>query len=73
MFRIRLTHEEVVTAQREYLLNVESLDVVNREIARLEALGEGVIAGKRVLEQQYEKQKLEAALLAASKRFCCTD
>jgi membrane fusion protein, heavy metal efflux system len=64
MFRIRLTHEDVVTAQRDYLLNVESLAVVDREIARLEALGEGVIAGKRVLEQQYEKQKLDAALLA---------
>ena len=65
MFRIRLTHEDVVTAQRDYLLNIESLDVVNREIARLEALGEGVIAGKRVLEQQYEKQKLDAAILAS--------
>jgi multidrug efflux pump subunit AcrA (membrane-fusion protein) len=65
MFRIRLTHEEVVTAQRDYLLTIESLDVVNREIARLQSLGEGVIAGKRVIEQQYEKQKLDAALLAA--------
>ncbi|MGD9633221.1 MAG: efflux RND transporter periplasmic adaptor subunit, partial [Pirellulales bacterium] len=64
MFRIRLTHEDVVTAQRDYLLNVESLDVVNREIDRLKALGEGVIAGKRVVEQQYEKQKLDAAILA---------
>ena len=65
MFRIRLTHEDVVTAQRDFLLTVESLDVVNREIARLQALGEGVIAGRRVLEQQYEKQKLDAALLAS--------
>jgi multidrug efflux pump subunit AcrA (membrane-fusion protein) len=65
MFRIRLTHEDVVTAQRDYLLNVESLAIVDREIARLKALGEGVIAGKRVLEQQYEKQKLDAAILAS--------
>jgi cobalt-zinc-cadmium efflux system membrane fusion protein len=64
MFKIRLTHEDVVTAQRDYLLNVENVSVVDREIARLEALGEGVIAGKRVLEQKYEKQKLDAALLA---------
>jgi multidrug efflux pump subunit AcrA (membrane-fusion protein) len=64
MFRIRLTHEEVVTAQRDYLLTVESLDIVDREIARLQSLGEGVIAGKRVLEQGYEKQKFEAALRA---------
>jgi multidrug efflux pump subunit AcrA (membrane-fusion protein) len=39
--------------------------VVNREIGRLESLGEGVIAGKRILEQKYEKRKYEAALRAA--------
>ncbi len=65
MFRLRLTHEDVVTAQRDLLQTIESLDVVDREIARLEALGEGVIAGKRVLEQQYEQQKLKASLLAS--------
>jgi multidrug efflux pump subunit AcrA (membrane-fusion protein) len=64
MFEVRLTHEEVVAAQRDLLLTSESLDIVGREIARLKSLGEGVIAGKRVLEQQYEQQKLEAALLA---------
>ena len=64
MFQVRLTHEEVVSAQREYLLTSENLDVVNREIERLKSVGEGVIAGRRVLEQEYEKQKLEAALVA---------
>jgi multidrug efflux pump subunit AcrA (membrane-fusion protein) len=38
--------------------------VVNRELARLNALPEGVIPGKRILDQEYEKQKLEASLLA---------
>jgi multidrug efflux pump subunit AcrA (membrane-fusion protein) len=65
MFDVRLTHEELVTAQRDYLQTAENLDVINREIARLESLGEGVIAGKRIIEQQYEKQKLEANLRAA--------
>lgn len=65
MFDVRLTHEELVTAQQEYLKTAESLEVVEREIARLQSLGEGVIAGKRILEQQYEKQKLEAALETA--------
>lgn len=64
MFNIRLTHEEIVTAQRDFLLTSENLDVVNREIARLQSVGDGVVPGKRILEQQYEKQKLEAALLA---------
>jgi cobalt-zinc-cadmium efflux system membrane fusion protein len=64
MFEQRLTHEELVTAQRDYLRTAESLDVVNREIARLESLGEGVVPGRRILEQKYEKQKLEASLHA---------
>jgi cobalt-zinc-cadmium efflux system membrane fusion protein len=65
LFEVRLTHEELVTAQQEYLKTAESLDVTDREIARLQSVGEGVIAGRLVLEQQYEKQKLEAALRAA--------
>ncbi|MEX0642455.1 MAG: efflux RND transporter periplasmic adaptor subunit [Pirellulales bacterium] len=64
MFEIRLTHEELVTAQKEYLQTAENLDVVDREITRLRSLGEGVIAGKRILEQEYEKQKLQASLRA---------
>lgn len=64
MFELRLTHEDLVAAQQDYLKNVESLDVVDRETARLKTLGEGVIAGKRLIEQQYEKQKLEASLRA---------
>jgi membrane fusion protein, heavy metal efflux system len=65
MFDVRLTHEELVTTQQEYLKTAENLDVVDREIARLESLGEGVIAGKRILDQEYEKQKFEATLRAA--------
>lgn len=64
LFELRLTHEELVTAQRDYLRTAENLDIVNREIARLKSLGQGVIAGRRVLEQEYEKQKLEASLHA---------
>jgi multidrug efflux pump subunit AcrA (membrane-fusion protein) len=64
MFKLRLTDDELVTVQREYLRTAESLNVLNHEIARLKALGEGVVAGRRILEQEYEKQKLEASLLA---------
>jgi len=64
MFEIRLTHEELVAAQRNFLQTAENLDVVQREIDRLKAVSEGVVAGKRVLEQQYERQKLEASLRA---------
>lgn len=62
MFEIRLTYEELVTAQSDLIRTAESLDVVNREIERLSAVGDGVIAGRRILDQEYEKQKLEATL-----------
>lgn len=64
LVELRLTHEDLVNAQREFLQSTEELDVVKREINRLESVGEGVIAGRRVLEQKYEQQKLEAALHA---------
>lgn len=64
MFDIRLTHEELVAAQRNFLQTAESLDVVKHEIERLKAVAEGVVAGKRILEQQYEQQKFEASLRA---------
>lgn len=60
LFEIRLTHEELVTAQSDFLKTSQSLAVVRREIARLQSLGEGVVAGKRLIEQEYELQKLEA-------------
>jgi multidrug efflux pump subunit AcrA (membrane-fusion protein) len=66
LFELRLTHEDLVSSQRDFLRTVEELDVVTREIARLRSLGEGVIAGRRILEYQYEQQKLEAALRAES-------
>ncbi len=66
LFEMRLTHEELVAAQRDFLRTVENLAVVNREIERLNTLEAGVIAGRRVLEQEYEKQKLEASLRAES-------
>ena len=63
LFELRMTHEELVQAQSDYLQGLEQLDVVGREIARLEKLAEsGAIAGKTLLERKYEEQKLEAGL-----------
>lgn len=64
LFELRLTHEELVAAQRDFLRSAENIDVVKREIKRLEGVGEGTLAGKRILEQQYELQKLEASFRA---------
>ena len=64
LFAMRLTHEDVVQAQTEYLKTLEALDVEDREIGRLQNVTRGVVAGKVVLERQYEKQKLEGLLKA---------
>lgn len=61
LFEMRLTHEEIVQAQADLLRTVEELDVVSREITRLERISvDGAIAGKTLLERKYEQQKLEA-------------
>jgi multidrug efflux pump subunit AcrA (membrane-fusion protein) len=64
LFDLRLTHEDLVTAQRDFLRSAQELDVVERELKRLNSISDGIIAGKRLLEPEYEKQKIEAALLA---------
>ncbi len=65
LFTVRLTHEDLVQAQAEYLKTLGELDVEDREIARLIGLDRsGVIAGKTLLARKYSKQKLEAVLNA---------
>ncbi|HEY5312325.1 MAG TPA: efflux RND transporter periplasmic adaptor subunit, partial [Pirellulales bacterium] len=61
LFDLRLTHEELVQGQTEFLRTAEELDIVNREIARLEPLAEkGAIAIKTILDRRYEREKLMA-------------
>jgi multidrug efflux pump subunit AcrA (membrane-fusion protein) len=69
MFDLRLTHEEVVESQGAFLQTAEELDVVGREIARLEQITEGAIAGKTLLERKYEQQKLGAMLRSQRQRL----
>ncbi len=58
---LRLTHEDLVDTQSAFLETVEQLDVIKREVARLEDVtSSGAIAGKRLLERQYEQQQTEA-------------
>ncbi len=65
LFKVRLTHEDLVQAQTVFLKTLGELDVEDREIARLSSLGaSGVIAGKTLLERKYSKQKLQAFLSA---------
>ena len=64
LFVLRLTTDDVVQAQTEFLKTLEALDVENREIKRLQSIRSGVIAEKVVLERKYERQKLEGLLKA---------
>ena len=69
LFMVRLTHEELVDAQSQFLTTRESLDVEEKEIARLKSLTKGLIAGKTILEREYAKKKLEGQLHAQRQRL----
>jgi multidrug efflux pump subunit AcrA (membrane-fusion protein) len=65
LFEIRLTHEDLVQSQTDFLKSLEELDVEEREIQRLKEISEsGAVAGKTLLERHYAKGKLEAILKA---------
>lgn len=64
LFNLRLTHEDLVQAQTEFLTSLGQLDVEKRELKRLENISSGVVAQKVILERQYEVDKLEAVLKA---------
>lgn len=65
LFDLRLSHEELVQAQSDFLRTAEELDVIAREVSRLEKVAaEGAIAGKTLLERKYEQQKQQAVLRA---------
>jgi multidrug efflux pump subunit AcrA (membrane-fusion protein) len=65
LLKVRLTHEELVQAQADLLRSLSELDVVNRELKRIEPLAkDALIPKKTYLERQYEQHKLEAAIAA---------
>src|SRR5689334_17801356 len=65
LFNLRLTHEELVQTQSDLLQAAVELEVLKKEIERLEKLSaEGAIPGKRLLELKYDRDKKEATLQA---------
>lgn len=65
LFQIRLTHEDLVNAQTDFVRTLGELDVENREIARLQQVTRsGAVAGKVLLEREYSRDKLNANLSA---------
>ena len=63
LFDLRMTHEDLLQTQVEFLKMLEELDVVNREIDRIRPVVEkGAVPQKTLLDRQYEQQKLNAGL-----------
>jgi len=63
LFQIRLTHEDLVAAQTDFLQTLGELDVEEREIRRLqEVTSSGAVAGKVLLDREYARDKLVAHL-----------
>ncbi|MFK7818082.1 MAG: efflux RND transporter periplasmic adaptor subunit [Planctomycetaceae bacterium] len=65
LFKIRLTHEDLVTAQTEFVRTMGELQVEAQEIARLKRVTRsGAVPGKLLLEREYARNKLTAILNA---------
>ncbi len=54
LFEIQLTHEDVVTAQTDFLEHLHHKAARLAELKRLRKIGSEIIAGKRIIEQQYK-------------------
>lgn len=63
LFQIRLTHEDLVNAQIEFIKTLGELDVEQREINRLQDITQsGAVAGKLLLDREYARDKLTSLL-----------
>ena len=63
ILEMRLTHEDLVTAQKEYLQTLGDREIELKEIARIEGIvNSGAISSKLLLERQYNRDKLESLL-----------
>ncbi|MBD3674793.1 MAG: efflux RND transporter periplasmic adaptor subunit [Planctomycetaceae bacterium] len=65
LFELRLTHEDLVKTQTEFVRTLGELDVEKRELNRLEGVvSSGAVARKLVLEREYAIDKLTALINA---------
>ncbi|KAA5543030.1 HlyD family efflux transporter periplasmic adaptor subunit [Roseiconus nitratireducens] len=65
LFRLRLTHQDLVKTQETFLAKLGEMDVERREIERLSDVARsGAVAGKTLINRQYERDKLDAGLRA---------
>ena len=64
LFEIRLTHEDLVRSQVEFVTTLGELEIENREIVRLQDVAtSGGVARKTLLERQYSRDKLQSLLV----------
>jgi cobalt-zinc-cadmium efflux system membrane fusion protein len=65
LFEVRLTQEDLVQSQSDFLKTILETDVVQKEIDRLETVSKsGALPGKALLEKQYEKERQEGVMRA---------
>jgi cobalt-zinc-cadmium efflux system membrane fusion protein len=63
ILEMRLTHEDLVTAQKEYLQALGDRDIELKQIARIEGLASaGALSNKTLLDRQFNRDKLESQL-----------
>ncbi|MDX1924893.1 MAG: efflux RND transporter periplasmic adaptor subunit [Pirellulaceae bacterium] len=63
LFEVRLTYEDLVDTQTQFLRTLSEVDVEKREIARLDEITQsGAVPMKTLLERRYSKEKLEGFL-----------
>ncbi len=66
LFLLRLTHQDLVVTQERFLTSLGQLDVEEREITRLTTIAKsGAVAGKTLINREYERDKLMAGIRAA--------
>ncbi|MDX1925292.1 MAG: efflux RND transporter periplasmic adaptor subunit, partial [Pirellulaceae bacterium] len=66
LFEVRLTYEDLVDTQTQFLKTLSEVDVEKREIARLEEVTQsGAVPLKTLLDRRYSKEKLEGSLASA--------
>ncbi len=64
LFEIRLTHEDLVRSQTEFVTTLGELDIETREINRLQDVAtSGGVARKTLLEREYARDKLQSLVI----------
>jgi len=64
LFRLRLVSDSFQTSQMELYLNTRELEIVNKERKRLQAIGEPAVPATKLLDLQYQQERLKVKIEA---------